>query len=97
MPSPALRRLLEWVVVGNARDDGPLMANLDQFIHNEAHPMNERVLAVRKIDECIGEMKMQGEVYNEQDVAEYIEMMRQVREGTLPLELANRRDDGRGN
>jgi hypothetical protein len=96
MPSARLRHLLETVVYGNALDDGPLMAALDDFIHDKNNVMQERAFAVQKMDEVIGELKLPGETYNEQDVKEYVDLMKQVRDGSLPLNPPIG-DDGSGN
>lgn len=94
--SSYLRTLLDKPVFHDAARDSELMTALDMFIHNESNPMDERALAVLKMDQCLGEPKLPDESYGEADVVEYMNVMKQVRAGAIPLPDSDK-DDGSGN
>jgi hypothetical protein len=64
-----LRRLLGTEIVGNAYDDHDLLQWADQIILSDAATMDQKIQALRRLDEVIGE---EQEEVTELDVIEYI-------------------------
>ena len=70
-----LQQLMEKPIVGNFNSDQRLWTELEDFIMNESNTMADRIVALRRVDELLGD---DVEV-NENDVNEYTAMMRTER------------------